>query len=154
MKKWLGVLVTALLSVLLAVSSVPAALAAPSAQYVAIVLKQAQSYCGIRYHWGGDLQWGSRTDCSGFVQFIYRSFGIELPRTARAQSECGHAIEPDFEVLAKGDLVFFRYHGRIRHVGIYLGNYLMLHCSSGAGCVTITDLRDYRLRIAKARRMW
>jgi cell wall-associated NlpC family hydrolase len=152
-----------LLSILLAITLIVSPVVLPAAvkhssispQYVSTVLEHAKMFVGTRYRWGGDLRWSKRTDCSGFVQFIYRSFGIELPRTARAQAEYGETVtyHRDYEVMAPADLIFFRYRGRIRHVAIYLGNYKILHSSSRCGGVVISDLRDYRLPIAVVKRL-
>jgi cell wall-associated NlpC family hydrolase len=62
------------------------------------------------------------TDCSGWVQAIYRKFGEYLPRTSQAQSKIGTPVK--FEDLQKGDLMFFstRADKVITHVGIAMGN--------------------------------
>ncbi len=59
-------------------------------------------------------------DCSGFVQYVYRQLGVELPRTSRDQHRAVQHV--DRSGLRLGDLVFLRYDGQISHVGIYSGN--------------------------------
>jgi len=63
-----------------------------------------------------------KTDCSGWVQYIYKKFGIALPRTSAAQSKTGKPVK--FADLQIGDLMFFstRADKQISHVGINLGN--------------------------------
>jgi LysM repeat protein len=64
-----------------------------------------------------------RTDCSGWVQYIYKKFGVTLPRVSRDQAKVGTPVA--FKDLRKGDLMFFssgRADKQITHVGIYLGN--------------------------------
>jgi cell wall-associated NlpC family hydrolase len=62
------------------------------------------------------------TDCSGFVQFIYKKFGVNLPRTSALQAYTGKPVK--FADLQIGDLMFFstRADKKISHVGINLGN--------------------------------
>lgn len=62
------------------------------------------------------------TDCSGWVQFIYKKFGVALPRTSAAQAQTGKPVK--FQDLQIGDLMFFSTdpNKKITHVGINLGN--------------------------------
>lgn len=74
----------------------------------------ARRFIGNPYVWGGtSLTEGA--DCSGFVQSVYRHFGIGLPRTSYEQRSAGYAVE--YENAMPGDLIL--YDG---HVGIYMGN--------------------------------
>jgi peptidoglycan DL-endopeptidase LytE len=61
------------------------------------------------------------TDCSGWVQNIYKEFGIDLPRVSRDQARVGIPIK--FQNMIPGDLMFFstRSDKVITHVGIYMG---------------------------------
>lgn len=96
-------------------------------------LLDAQSKLGTRYVWGGTEPDGF--DCSGFVQYIMERQGISLPRTAREMRYAARPIAP--HQLQPGDLVFFR---NPDHVGIYMGNSLFIHASSGRGRVTVSTL--------------
>lgn len=62
------------------------------------------------------------TDCSGWVQYIYKQFNVNLPRTSALQAKTGKPVK--FEDLQIGDLMFFstRPDHKISHVGINLGN--------------------------------
>jgi cell wall-associated NlpC family hydrolase len=61
-------------------------------------------------------------DCSGLTLYAYAQVGISLPRTAAEQfATTSHVSAAD---LQPGDLLFF-YPG-ITHVGIYIGNGLMV----------------------------
>jgi peptidoglycan DL-endopeptidase LytE len=62
-----------------------------------------------------------QTDCSGWVQYIYKQFGIKLPRTSAQQAATGKPVK--FQDLQIGDLMFFstRNDHKITHVGIYMG---------------------------------
>jgi hypothetical protein len=108
------------------------------------ILTQARYYLGTPYRWGSSLWTGSTTDCSGFVQFIYKKFNITLPRSSPEQARVGMVVAKtlDFAKMLPGDLPFFGLKGRhIGHVGIYLGDGKMIHASSRLG-VIIADLRQ------------
>ncbi len=110
-----------------------------------LILAQAKSYCGAHYSRGGSLETGTATDCSGFVQYIYHGFKIDLPRSSAEQAEVGKVVTQtmDFSKLLPGDLLFFNRGGHhIGHAGIYLGEGKMIHASNHRLGVTITDLRQ------------
>lgn len=88
----------------------------------------ALSYVGkLGYVWGGtSLTTGC--DCSGFTSSIYRLYGIELPRLAQDQGVSGLAINSVEEAMP-GDVV---YYASSPHVGIYIGNGLVCHCSGSS----------------------
>jgi len=112
----------------------------------------AAQYLGTPYRFGGEGADG--IDCSSFVQKVFREHQINLPRTAREQSQMGSDVAQGD--LRKGDLVFFHtYASYPSHVGIYLGDGKMIHASSGKGEVTVSDLNSdyYRSRYLGAKRM-
>ena len=104
------------------------------------LLKYAKYFKGGRYKWGGTTPEGF--DCSGYVQYLYRKHGINLPRTALSQSKTGTPIQPDN--LQKGDLVFFLTDKKrgipVTHVGIYLGNGEFIHAASRKKGIIISPL--------------
>lgn len=61
------------------------------------------------------------TDCSGWVQSIYKEFGVDLPRVSRDQARVGIPVK--FQNMKAGDLMFFstRSDKVITHVGIFMG---------------------------------
>ncbi len=110
-----------------------------------LVLAQANHYCGARYRRGASLANSSATDCSGFVQYIYKGFKIDLPRSSAEQAQVGKVVtrDMDFSKLLPGDLLFFRRGGHhIGHAGIYLGGGKMIHASNHRYGVIITNLRQ------------
>lgn len=110
-----------------------------------LVLTKAKTYCGTPYSMGGSLSYGRATDCSGFVQYIYQGFKINLPRSSREQAQVGKVVthSMDFSKMVPGDLLFFSRGGHsVGHAGIYLGEGKMIHASSRGRGVTITDLRE------------
>jgi len=82
------------------------------------LVNYAKQFIGNRYVWGGtSLTKGA--DCSGYVQSIFKKYGVYLPRTSAAQSTVGKKISPSD--AQPGDLFFYARGGRIGHVGIYIG---------------------------------
>ena len=84
----------------------------------------AASYVGrLGYVWGGnDL--ASGTDCSGFVQAVFASYGVNLPRLAQEMGSCGQEIG-NLEEARAGDVIYW---GGGPHVGIYLGDGKVIEC--------------------------
>jgi len=80
-------------------------------------------------------------DCSGFVYYVFKTNGIQIPRSSLPQSQSGDKLSR--EQIRRGDILFFDTHDRkhINHSGIYLGEGKFIHSSSGkAYGVTISDL--------------
>ncbi len=109
-----------------------------------LVLSKAQAYRHAPYAMGASLETSSATDCSGFVQFIYHGFKINLPRSSAEQAQVGKVVtrQMDFSKLLPGDLLFFNRGGHIGHAGIYLGEGRMIHASNHRNGVTVTNLRE------------
>ena len=110
-----------------------------------LVLSKAQAYRHTPYARGCSLETSSATDCSGFVQFIYHGFKINLPRSSAEQARVGKFVtrQMDFSKLLPGDLLFFRRgEHSVGHAGIYLGEGKMIHASNHRNGVTVTDLRQ------------
>lgn len=111
------------------------------------ILATADSYVGTPYKWGGETPRGF--DCSGFVQYVFREHGIELPRSSRQQVQVGEVLPVGLDALEPGDLMFFASNGsRIDHVAIYAGNNEIIQSSSSGGGVgylrLTTDTRRAR----------
>jgi cell wall-associated NlpC family hydrolase len=107
------------------------------------ITKSAQEYfTATSYLWGGVTPWGA--DCSGLVQSAFALHGIQLPRDAWQQAECGTDAGQDVGELLAGDLLFFsdRDDGRVTHVGIALGGRRMVHLALGRGGYAVERLDD------------
>ncbi len=93
----------------------------PTANTVgAEALRYALTQRGKPYQWGAAGT--GAYDCSGLVMWAYAQVGISLPHYTGAQWTMGEHVARD--QLEPGDLVFF--FSDISHVGIYLGNGLMV----------------------------
>ena len=115
------------------------------------VANYACNFLGRPYVYGANGP--NAFDCSGFTSYVYRHFGVSLPRTARSQFSAGSAVSRDN--LAPGDLVFFNTVGYLGHVGLYIGGGDFIHAAS-SGRVKISSLNEgyYRTRYAGARRVF
>lgn len=93
----------------------------------ATIIQNAYLYLNAPYLWGGRSPFG--IDCSGFTQMVFKLSGINILRDASQQAKEGQAI--DFIDEARpGDLAFFDNDaGKIIHVGILLGDGLIIHAS-------------------------
>lgn len=104
----------------------------------AAAVKAALNEVGTPYRYGGDRPGGF--DCSGLIEYAFSRAGVALPRTAASQRRDGTRIA--FSKARAGDLLFYRFRsgGSDLHVGLYLGHGRMVHASSGADRVQVTDI--------------
>jgi hypothetical protein len=107
------------------------------------VVPEGERYIGVPYKWGGT---SPRTgfDCSGFVQYVYGSQGVDLPRTSRQMAGAGAGVSTSLSSIAVGDLMLFSQNGKINHVAIYAGDGRILHSSSSGGGVRYDRLNTSR----------
>lgn len=78
------------------------------------VVDYACQFIGNPYVWGG-TSLTNGADCSGFVQSVYKHFGVNLPRTSGEMRGAGKGVS--YSEAIPGDVVC--YDG---HVGIYMGD--------------------------------
>lgn len=107
------------------------------------LVSYALQFVGNPYVYGGNsLTTG--TDCSGFVNLIYKEFGYSLTRRASLQYHDGRAISVD--EMQPGDLIFYPEPydpNDIGHVAIYIGNGQVVHASSARTGIKISSY-NYR----------
>jgi peptidoglycan DL-endopeptidase CwlO len=97
----------------------------------------ALSQVGKAYVMGGTGP--NAYDCSGLTMVSYAHAGVGLPRTSQAQYGVGQPV--GLSQLAPGDLVF--YYSGISHVGIYIGNGMIVHAanpSTGVATASVTSM--------------
>ena len=96
----------------------------------ATLIAEAEKYLGYPYVWGGSSPETS-FDCSGFVSYVLTNSGLVNTGRLGAQG-LYNVCSPVSSADAKpGDLVFFvgTYDTPgVSHVGIYVGDNVMLHC--------------------------
>lgn len=87
-------------------------------RYTNDVLDFAEQHLHIRYRSGGTTKGGF--DCSGFVRFCFKNFGMLLPHSSASMKSLGHEVAK--KDCQPGDLIFFKggnsHSNRIGHVGI------------------------------------
>ncbi|MBO4330493.1 MAG: C40 family peptidase [Oscillospiraceae bacterium] len=105
------------------------------------LVSTVKSCLGYGYVWGGQSP-ETGFDCSGLVCYTYSSCGFSLPRTATAMYNDADKI--DRSELLPGDLVFFACGSGwyISHVGIYIGDGVFIHASTGSARVRTNDLSE------------
>lgn len=99
----------------------------------AALITEAEKYLGFPYVWGGSSP-STSFDCSGFVCYVFSNSGVHnLPRTTAQgiYNQCAHIAPSEAK---PGDIIFFTgtydSPGPVSHVGIYVGNNMMIHCGS------------------------
>lgn len=113
------------------------------------VVSYAKQFLGCKYVYGGTSPSGF--DCSGFTQYVYKHFGINLNRTAAAQYSNGKSVTS----LQAGDLVMFGKSG-INHVGIYIGGNTFIHAANKSQGVRTDSMSTgyYKTNYVGARRIF
>ncbi len=105
------------------------------------VLEYAQKFVGVKYVYGGKSPKGF--DCSGFTQYVFEHFDIEVPRSAAEYYGVGTKVSRSD--IKPGDLLLLdRYwDNELGHVGIYIGDDKFIHASSRKAKIVIASLSDY-----------
>ncbi|MCR4965995.1 MAG: C40 family peptidase [Bacteroidales bacterium] len=105
------------------------------------LLSVAFQYLNAPYLWGGRTPAG--IDCSGFVQNVFASIGIILPRDASQQVSCGQTVDFIQETRI-GDVAFFQNEeGNIVHTGIICGFQQIIHSCGYVQINTIDETGIY-----------
>ncbi|MDX3372013.1 NlpC/P60 family protein [Streptomyces sp. ME02-6987-2C] len=108
----------------------------------------AMHQLGTMYQWGGTCTAPhgpdpmGRCDCSSLMQQAYAKAGIPLTRTTYTQVGEGKAVS--VKAMQPGDLIFSRgTAARPEHVGMYLGEGLVIEAPRTGKPVRITPLKDW-----------
>ncbi len=102
----------------------------------AAALAAAKGKLGSAYVWGATGP--STFDCSGLMVWAYKQAGKSLPRSSRQQSTFGAPVQRS--QLQPGDLVF--YYSPVSHVGMYVGNGMMVHAPQSGDVVKVSPLQN------------
>ena len=108
----------------------------PASGRAAAAVQYALGQVGDAYVWGAAGP--SAFDCSGLTMMAWGTAGVGLPHSSRAQYGSGpHVSEGD---LQPGDLVF--YYSPISHVGMYIGNGMIVHAANPGEGVRVAPLHS------------
>jgi cell wall-associated NlpC family hydrolase len=103
-------------------------------------VRWALAQLGDPYRWGAEGP--NSFDCSGLTSSAYWAAGVGIPRVSVAQ--WGAGPHPDVPALLPGDLVFYgddpANPATIHHVGLYIGNGLMVHAPHTGAVVQIASI--------------
>ena len=76
----------------------------PNDPQVDAIINYAKRFLGVPYRYGGTTPSGF--DCSGFINYIFGSFGFDLVRTSYGLAELGTTVM--LSEIRPGDLMFFK----------------------------------------------
>lgn len=108
----------------------------------AAMMEEAEKYLGYPYVWGGSNP-NTSFDCSGFVSWVVNNCGVGWNLGRLGADSLRHTCSYVSPANARpGDLIFFE--GTYdttgaSHVGIYLGNNMMIHCGDPIQYADITS---------------
>ena len=109
------------------------------------LIEEAEKYLGFPYVWGGSSP-DTSFDCSGFVSYVFTNSGVYNTGRLGATGLYGICQKITADEARPGDLIFFEGTmgedvGGITHVGLYVGDNMMIHCGNP---ITYADLtRSY-----------
>jgi cell wall-associated NlpC family hydrolase len=118
------------------VTRTPVTTSVPASGGAAAAVQFAMAQVGEAYVYGaaGPDAW----DCSGLTMMAWAQAGVSLPHSSSAQYNSGpHIAESD---LQPGDLVF--YYSPISHVGMYIGNGMIVNAENPSVGVKVTSLHS------------
>ncbi|MER2048005.1 MAG: NlpC/P60 family protein [Solibacillus sp.] len=101
-------------------------------------IEAANAVLGTPYKYGGTTTDGF--DCSGFVNYIFNSVGIQMDRKSSLmyfEQDTTKVTQP-----VPGDLVFFKntFIPNVSHMGIYIGNDEFIH--AGSKGITVSNVKE------------
>ncbi|MBR1405599.1 MAG: C40 family peptidase [Bacteroidales bacterium] len=106
------------------------------------LVRYAKEFQGTPYRYAGNGP--DHFDCSGFTTYVFKHFGVSLPRTSQDQFSVGKPVRKT-EEIQPGDLVFFARGSRIFHVGIAVesrgDHFTFIHASTSNG-VILSDSKE------------
>ncbi len=100
------------------------------------VVQAALTRIGSPYSWGGSGP--NAFDCSGLVMWAFQQAGVNLPHSSQALAQGGQPVSMD--QMQPGDLV--TYYSDASHVGIYIGDGMMVHASTYGTPVRVAPVNN------------
>ena len=124
----------------------PAALADP--QFAALI-REAEKYLGYPYVWGGSKP-STSFDCSGFTCWVLNQSGAASVGRTNARGLYKRSTVVSRAEAKPGDLIFFtgaraaQIGHPVTHVGIYVGDGMMIHCAGNGVEYHTIDSKYYK----------
>lgn len=115
----------------------------------AALIAEASKYLGLPYVWGGSKP-GTGFDCSGFVCWVLNHSGAASVGRTNARGLYKKSTVVSSENARPGDLIFFtgaraaEIGHPVTHVGIYVGNGMMLHCAGNGVEYKSINIKYYK----------
>lgn len=108
---------------------------APNGKTGRDVVNYALQFVGkVPYVWGGTTTRG--WDCSGYVQYVYAQFGVNLPRVSGAQAGAGREVS--LSEAKPGDIV-----ANGSHAAIYIGDGMVVNALNPSEGTKVTGLNVF-----------
>ncbi len=114
----------------------PPPAAAPGSGPAVVAVQAALTRIGSPYSWGAEGP--GAFDCSGLVKWAFQQAGVSLPHSSYAQAAGGQAVSTD--QMQPGDVV--SYYSDASHVGIYIGDGMMVHASTFGKPVVVAPVNN------------
>ena len=112
----------------------PSTVSVPASGRAAAAVQYAMAQVGDAYVYGAMGE--NAFDCSGLTMRAWAQAGVSLPHSSSAQFGSGPRVSASD--LQPGDLVF--YYSPISHVGMYIGNGLIVHAANPGTGVAVSGL--------------
>ncbi|OOM79422.1 C40 family peptidase [Clostridium sp. BL-8] len=107
------------------------------------LIEEAEKNLKVPYLWGGDSPKGF--DCSGLMQYVFKSQGINMPRMSQEQQSFAKTIS--INEIKPGDLVFNK-PSESTHVGMYIGDGMYIQAPHTGDVVKISGLLNSNMKYA------
>ena len=135
----------------------PAATPKPTPKYTAVpgqsvagqekgeaIVAYVKKFLGKPYVYGASGP--NSFDCTGLTCYVYKHFGVTLPRSAKNQGHTEYGVKiTSRSKLMPGDLVFFKKNGAYcHHAGLYVGNGQFIHAPNTGDVVRYGDINKAR----------
>ena len=114
----------------------PEAQPAPGSSGGVVAMQAALTRIGSPYSWGAEGP--GAFDCSGLVKWAFGQAGIALPHSSYALAAGGQPVSTD--QMQPGDVV--SYYSDASHVGIYVGDGMMVHASTYGQPVVVAPVNN------------
>jgi cell wall-associated NlpC family hydrolase len=123
--------------------TIPVTLSSDITGQAKAVIEESEKYLKVPYLWGGESPEGF--DCSGLMQYIFKSQGIDIPRTSQEQQSFAKPI--NMAEIKPGDLVFNQI-SDATHVGMYIGYDMYIQAPHTGDVVKISKLSTSGMKYA------